>query len=41
MASRFEGYANALVEAMACVLSCISYDWLNGIDEIINMIKMD
>lgn len=35
MASRFEGYANALVEAMACGLSCISYDWLMGVDEII------
>ncbi len=35
MASRFEGYANALVEAMACGLSCISYDRLMGVDEII------
>ena len=35
MASRFEGYANALVEAMSCGLSCISYDWLMGVDEII------
>lgn len=35
MASRFEGYANALVEAMSCGLSCISYDWLMGVNEII------
>lgn len=36
MASRFEGYANALVEAMSCGLSCISYNWLMGVEEIIN-----
>lgn len=35
MASRFEGYANALVEAMSCGLSCISYNWLMGVEEII------
>jgi len=35
MASRFEGYANALVEAMACGLACISYDWLVGVSDII------
>lgn len=35
MASRFEGYANALVEAMSCGLTCISYNWLMGVEEII------
>lgn len=35
MASRYEGYANALVEAMCCGLSCISYDWLMGVSDII------
>lgn len=35
MASRFEGYANALVEAMSCGLSCISYNWLMGVEDII------
>ena len=35
MSSRFEGYANALVEAMSCGLASITYNWLVGPDEII------
>lgn len=33
--SRYEGYANILVEALSCGIPSISYDWLLGVDEII------
>ena len=35
LTSRYEGYANALVEALACGIPAISYDWIAGIDEIL------
>jgi len=35
LSSRTEGYANILVEAMACGIPCITYNWLMGADEII------
>ena len=36
MSSRFEGYANTLVEALACGIPSITYNWLTGADEIIS-----
>ncbi len=36
MTSRYEGYANALVEAIAFGLPAISYNWLTGVEEIIS-----
>lgn len=35
MGSRFEGYANVLVEALTCGIPSISYDWYCGVEEII------
>lgn len=35
MTSRYEGYANALVEALACGVPSISYNWLMGVEDII------
>lgn len=35
MPSRYEGYANSLVEALACGIPSISYNWLTGPEEII------
>ena len=33
--SRYEGYANILVESLACGVPSISYNWLTGVEEII------
>lgn len=33
--SRFEGYANILVESLSCGLPCVSFNWKTGVDEII------
>lgn len=35
MTSRYEGYANALVEAVGCGVPSITYNWLCGAEEII------
>ena len=35
MTSRYEGYANSLVEALACSIPSVSFDWLLGVPEII------
>ena len=35
MTSRYEGYANMLVEAMCCGMPVISYNWYNGVEDII------
>lgn len=35
MTSRYEGYANSLVEASSCGIPVISVNWLCGVDEII------
>ena len=35
LTSRYEGYANALVEAMACGVPSITYNWYCGADDII------
>lgn len=36
MTSRYEGYANMLVEAMSCGMPVISYNWLMGANDIID-----
>lgn len=36
MTSRYEGYANSLVEAVGCGVPSVSYDWLLGVNEIIH-----
>lgn len=36
MTSRYEGYANSLVEALASSIPSISFDWLLGVNEIID-----
>lgn len=33
--SRYEGYANILVESLACGVPSISYNWMTGVEEII------
>lgn len=36
LTSRYEGYANILVEALSCGVPSISYNWLTGVEEIID-----
>lgn len=36
MASRYEGYANALVEAVSCGVPSVTFNWLSGAEEIIS-----
>ena len=36
MTSRFEGYANSLVESLACGVPSISYDWMMGVQDDYN-----
>ena len=33
--SRYEGYANILVESLSCGVPSISYNWMTGVEEII------
>lgn len=35
LSSRYEGYANILVESLACGVPSISYNWMTGVEEII------
>lgn len=35
MTSRYEGYANALVESLSCGIPSVSFNWYMGVDEII------
>ncbi len=36
MSSRYEGYANALVEAVSCGVPSVTFNWLSGAEEIIS-----
>lgn len=37
--SRYEGYANTLVEALACGVPSVTFNWLCGADEIVKDMK--